>query len=126
MFDTHYGNPLELKQWAKDSRAFRIQANRYNLAVNLTDMTLVITEANNSNNAPRRAGSNKSYVAYPLSMEKNGSVGNGVITGVANVKVNGKAVEVARYNVAGQRVRNDYHGIVIVLMSDGTAHKIVQ
>ena len=126
VFDTHYGNPLELKQWAKDSRAFRIQANRYNLAVNLTDMTLVITEANNSNNAPRRAGSNKSYVAYPLSMEKNGSVGNGVITGVANVKVNGKAVEVARYNVAGQRVRNDYHGIVIVLMSDGTAHKIVQ
>ena len=36
------------------------------------------------------------------------------------------AREVARYNLAGQRVDGDAKGVVIVKMSDGTARKVIQ
>ena len=35
------------------------------------------------------------------------------------------AREVARYNLAGQRVDGDAKGVVIVKMSDGTARKVI-
>ena len=45
----------------------------------------------------------------------------------SNVATVGKdnAREVARYNLAGQRVDGDAKGVVIVKMSDGTARKIL-
>ena len=36
------------------------------------------------------------------------------------------AREVARYNLAGQRVDDTHHGVTIIRMSDGTARKVIQ
>ena len=36
------------------------------------------------------------------------------------------ARELARYNLAGQRVNDTHHGVTIVRMSDGTARKVIQ
>lgn len=77
---------------------------------------------------PRRAeaGSSK-YVVYPLEgMTSIGKIDNGVVTAVNDVRAAKGAVEVGRYNVQGQRVDGNYRGVVIVVMSDGTAHKAVQ
>ena len=38
----------------------------------------------------------------------------------------GNAREVARYNLAGQRVDANHRGVAIVKMSDGTARKVIQ
>lgn len=38
----------------------------------------------------------------------------------------GSAHEVARYSIDGKRVNTNHSGIVIVKMSDGTAHKVIQ
>lgn len=81
--------------------------------------------ASSSIKAPRKAGVSNSYVVYPLSgMTDVGRVEGDVITAVSDLKA-GAAVEVARYNVAGQRVDKNYRGVVIVMMSDGTSHKVV-
>ncbi len=76
--------------------------------------------------APRRAeGSATKYDVYPLSLTKTSTVQNGVITAVSDMR--GKAaVEVARYSVTGLPVSRDYRGVVIVVMSDGTARKAIQ
>ena len=66
------------------------------------------------------------YVAYPVSeLTWEGGIHDGIITGVQRLHGD-KAFEVGRYNVAGQRVPADYHGVVIIRMSDGTARKVVQ
>lgn len=81
-----------------------------------------------SNNAPRKAATaSNNYMVYPISqMREVGSVNGGVVTSVNDLNTSGKGVvEVARYNVSGQRVDNNYHGVIIVLMSDGTAHKVI-
>ena len=66
------------------------------------------------------------YVAYPVSeLTWEGGIHDGIITGVQRLHGD-KVVEVGRYNVAGQRVPADYHGVVIIRMSDGTARKVVQ
>ena len=66
------------------------------------------------------------YVAYPVSeLTWEGGIDDGIITGVQRLHGD-KAFEVGRYNVAGQRVPADYHGVVIIRMSDGTARKVVQ
>ena len=81
--------------------------------------------ASSSIKAPRKAGVSNSYVVYPLSgMTDVGRVEGDVITAVSDLKA-GAAVEVARYNVAGQRVDKNYRGVVIVMMSDGTSRKVV-
>ena len=46
-------------------------------------------------------------------------------SGITEPRANGNAREVARYNLAGQRVDNNATGVVIVKMSDGTARKIL-
>lgn len=76
--------------------------------------------------APRRAeGSAAKYDVYPMSLTKTSTVQNGVITAVSDMR--GKvAVEVARYSVTGMPVSRDYRGVVIVVMSDGTARKAIQ
>ena len=76
---------------------------------------------------PRREGGlTPTYVVYPLnSMEKQGSVSGGVVTGVADVEGRTAPVEVSRYNVAGQPVDAHYQGIVIIRMSDGTARRVL-
>lgn len=49
-----------------------------------------------------------------------------VITAVNDLRGNSNAAEVGRYNVAGMPVDSNYRGIVIVVMSDGTARKVLQ
>ncbi|MBO4871019.1 MAG: hypothetical protein J5565_03435 [Muribaculaceae bacterium] len=108
-------------------QAYKAPTNKYTITINLSEMKVKFVTASNSNSAPRRAGTpSTGYLVYPLQMQASGYIGDNVYTGVTNVKATGNATEVARYNVAGQRVRDDYHGIVIVLMSDGTAHKVMQ
>ena len=48
-------------------------------------------------------------------------------TGVSEVMANGgrEAVEVARYNAAGQQINGQQKGLNIVKYSDGTTRKIV-
>lgn len=46
-------------------------------------------------------------------------------TAISGVETGNDATEVARYNLAGQRVSADTKGVVIVRMSDGTAHKVM-
>ncbi len=52
-------------------------------------------------------------------------IDNLAYSSVANVGSD-NAREVARYNLAGQRVDSNHRGVTIVKMSDGTAKKIVQ
>ena len=81
-----------------------------------------------SNNAPRKAATaSNNHMVYPISqMREVGSVVGGVVTSVNDLNASSKgAVEVGRYNVSGQRVDSNYRGVVIVLMSDGTAHKVI-
>ena len=47
-------------------------------------------------------------------------------SGIATPRSSDNAREVARYNLAGQRVDANATGVVIVKMSDGTARKIIQ
>ena len=80
--------------------------------------------------APRRAEAavaSSKYVVYPLNgIKKIGSIDNGVVTGVNDVRAAKGVVEVGRYNVQGQRVDDNYRGVVIIVMSDGTARKVVR
>ncbi|MBR1881681.1 MAG: hypothetical protein IJ808_01485 [Muribaculaceae bacterium] len=46
-------------------------------------------------------------------------------TAINDVETAAEATEVARYNLAGQRVSADAKGVVIVRMSDGTAQKVL-
>ncbi|MBO7608719.1 MAG: S8 family serine peptidase [Muribaculaceae bacterium] len=67
------------------------------------------------------------YVVYPIAdMNKIGSIEDGVITYVNDMYINKPVVEVGRFNVSGQRVDENYHGVVIIVMSDGSARKILQ
>ncbi len=52
-------------------------------------------------------------------------IDNLAYSGIATPRGN-NAREVARYNLAGQRVDSNAKGVVIVKMSDGTARKIIQ
>lgn len=46
-------------------------------------------------------------------------------SGIATPRGSDNAHEMARYNLAGQRVGSDVKGVVIVRMSDGTARKVI-
>lgn len=67
------------------------------------------------------------YMVYPISGLETpvGAYDGNIVTGLADVRAIAPAVEVARFNAAGQRVDADYRGIVIIRMSDGTARKVV-
>ena len=74
--------------------------------------------------APEQVSGN--YMVYPISpITYEGKVEEGIITQVNDINADGKAVEVGRFNAAGQRVGRDYRGVVIIRMSDGTARKVL-
>ena len=52
-------------------------------------------------------------------------IDNLAYSGIAEPRASDNAREVARYNLAGQRIDGDAKGVVIVKMSDGTARKIL-
>ena len=67
------------------------------------------------------------YMVFPISGLETpvGAYDGNIVTGLADVRAMAPAVEVARFNAAGQRVGTDYRGVVIIRMSDGTARKVV-
>ena len=89
---------------------------------------LVKKEASSSSrlNAPARAGQvSTAYTVYPVSgIADVAQIDGGIITQVNDIHVNG-AVEVGRYNVAGQRVGKDARGVVLIKMSDGSVRKVL-
>ena len=85
-------------------------------------------ESSSGSNAPRRAGAQApgSFVVYPYSgITEVAHYDGQIITAVNDLQMTKTAVEVGRFNVAGQRIGEDYRGVVIIRMSDGTARKVV-
>ena len=112
-----------------ETKSFEINAGTYFLTVNLTNKTLVVKPAT-VNAAPRLEGASpRSYVVYPLSLERTTHEENGVITSVTSLKAT-QVVDVTYYNLSGISSSRPFEGVNIVVTrySDGSrsAVKVVK
>ncbi len=119
--DSDLGTELPMRDdWSDGSRPFKLSADTYKLTVNLTTMKLIITKP--TVQAPRLEGASpRSYVVYPLSLERTTNVENGVITVVTDIAAK-QVVGVTYYNVTGLSSERPFEGVNIVVTrySDGS------
>ncbi len=119
--DSDLGTELPMRDdWSDGSRPFKLSADTYKLTVNLTTMKLIITKPTVQN--PRLEGASpRSYVVYPLSLERTTNVENGVITVVTDIAAK-QVVGVTYYNVTGLSSERPFEGVNIVVTrySDGS------
>lgn len=123
---SHYGQSLNLKWWSGDTRSFEVPAGKYTLTVNLSTQKLVISPYAGGSQAPRREGADGGYIVYPLSMTKQGSVVDNVITGVSDVKAARQVMSVTYYDAMGRVSKRPFAGVNIVVTrySDGTVSTV--
>jgi len=52
--------------------------------------------------------------------------GESAVESVSTTSIDPNATEIARFNIEGQRINSPQPGVNIILMSDGTAHKVLE